>query len=49
MSATLDSMCNSTYLKSSFDFVSSFKNLSPNIKLVIYIICFIIFGKIIVD
>lgn len=47
MSATLDSMCNSAYLKSSFDFASSFKNLSPNVKLVIYVICIVTFARII--
>lgn len=47
MSATLDSMCNSSYLKSSFDFASSFKNLSPNTKLVIYIVFLATFARII--
>lgn len=42
----LESMCSSTYLNYSFNFVSSLKNLSYNTKLFLYIICILFFTKI---
>ena len=45
----INSTLNNIQIKSSFDFISSFKELPSNIKLIIYFICIGTFIKIIIS
>ncbi|WP_281699620.1 exodeoxyribonuclease VII large subunit [Cetobacterium somerae] len=49
MDTTLNNIQNSLHMKSHFNFTSLFKNLSPNIKKIIYVVCIISFIRIIMS